>query len=82
MFRCFFPDEYVDSTYVIDFDRLYQEGYRGLILTLIIHLYRTGHRQMHARSRCLSILRSWDLAAAFYPTTREREFLPLMMRLV
>ncbi len=31
MFRCFFPDEYVDSTYVIDFDRLYQEGYRGLI---------------------------------------------------
>ena len=41
MFRCFFPDEYVDSTYVIDFDRLYQEGYRGLIFdidnTLVPH---------------------------------------------
>ena len=31
MFRCFFPDEYLDSAYVIDYDRLYREGYRGLI---------------------------------------------------
>ena len=41
MFRCFFPDEYVDSTYVIDFEKLYQEGYRGLIFdidnTLVPH---------------------------------------------
>ena len=41
MFRCFFPDEYVDSTYMIDFDKLYQEGYRGLIFdidnTLVPH---------------------------------------------
>ena len=27
----FFPDEYLDSAYVIDYDRLYREGYRGLI---------------------------------------------------
>ena len=27
MFKCFFPDEYVDSTYVIDFDNLYAQGY-------------------------------------------------------
>jgi hypothetical protein len=41
MFRCFFPDEYLDSTYEIDFDRLYEEGYRGLIFdidnTLVPH---------------------------------------------
>ena len=41
MFRCFFPDEYVDSTYMIDFEKLYQEGYRGLIFdidnTLVPH---------------------------------------------
>ena len=24
----FYPGEYLDSTYTIDFDRLYQEGYR------------------------------------------------------
>ncbi len=41
MFRCFFPDEYRDSTYEIDFDRLYKEGYRGLLFdidnTLVSH---------------------------------------------
>lgn len=41
MFNCFFPDEYLDSTYEIDFDRLYAEGYRGLLFdidnTLVPH---------------------------------------------
>lgn len=41
MFRCFFPDEYLESTYQIDFDRLYAQGYRGLIFdidnTLVPH---------------------------------------------
>lgn len=41
MFRCFFPDEYLDSTYEIDFEKLYQEGYRGLLFdidnTLVPH---------------------------------------------
>lgn len=41
MFRCFFPDAYIDSTYEIDFERLYQEGYRGLLFdidnTLVPH---------------------------------------------
>ena len=26
-----YPDEYLDSTYSIDFDQLYKEGYRGII---------------------------------------------------
>lgn len=37
----FYPDEYLDSTYEIDFDKLYQQGYRGLIFdidnTLVPH---------------------------------------------
>lgn len=37
----FFPGEYLDSTYVIDFDKLYNEGYRGVIFdvdnTLVPH---------------------------------------------
>lgn len=41
MFRRFFPDEYVASTYVIPFERLYEEGYRGVIFdidnTLVPH---------------------------------------------
>ena len=37
----FYPGEYVDSTYVIDFKGLYEEGYRGIIFdidnTLVPH---------------------------------------------
>lgn len=37
----FYPDEYLDSTYVIDFDELYMTGYRGVIFdidnTLVPH---------------------------------------------
>ena len=31
MFERFFPDRYVASTYVIDFEKLYEKGFRGLI---------------------------------------------------
>lgn len=41
MFDRFFPDEYVMSTYVIPFEKLYEEGYRGVIFdidnTLVPH---------------------------------------------
>ena len=41
MFERFFPDEYVVSTDVIPFERLYEEGYRGVIFdidnTLVPH---------------------------------------------
>ena len=34
MFDRFFPDQYVASTYVIDFEKLYEEGVRGLIFDI------------------------------------------------
>jgi len=41
MFDRFYPDEYVDSTYVIDFEKLFNEGYRGVLFdidnTLVPH---------------------------------------------
>ena len=41
MFEKFFPDEYVASTYVIPFEKLYEKGYRGVIFdidnTLVPH---------------------------------------------
>lgn len=48
MLQKFYPGAYVDSTYVIDFDRLYGEGYRGLIFdidnTLVPHGARADER--------------------------------------
>jgi len=41
MFKTFYPGEYLNSTYLIDFDKLYIDGYRGLIFdidnTLVEH---------------------------------------------
>lgn len=41
MLKKFYPDEYLDSTYSIDFDKLYKDGYRGIIFdidnTLVPH---------------------------------------------
>ena len=41
MLERFFPDEYMASTYVIPFEKLYKEGYRGIIFdidnTLVPH---------------------------------------------
>lgn len=41
MFQSFYPDEYMTSTYLIDFKQLYKEGYRGLLFdidnTLVEH---------------------------------------------
>ena len=34
MFDVFFPDRYVASTYVIDFEELYEKGFRGLIFDI------------------------------------------------
>jgi len=41
MFKTFYPGEYLNSTYLIDFNRLFIDGYRGLIFdidnTLVEH---------------------------------------------
>lgn len=41
MLQTFYPDEYLDSTYTIDFEKLYRKGYRGVIFdidnTLVPH---------------------------------------------
>ena len=41
MFKMFFPDEFLDSTYKIYFEELYRKGYRGIIFdidnTLVPH---------------------------------------------
>ncbi len=41
MFKKFFPDVYMESTYKIDFQKLYEKGYRGVIFdidnTLVPH---------------------------------------------
>lgn len=46
-----YPDEYLDSTYQIDFEKLYAEGYRGIIFdidnTLVPHGAPADERAVH-----------------------------------
>lgn len=42
MLKKFYPGEYLESTYVIDFDKLYEEGYRGVIFDIDNTLVRHG----------------------------------------
>ena len=48
MFERFFPDEYINSTYQIHFEELYQKGYRGLLFdidnTLVPHGEKADER--------------------------------------
>lgn len=48
MFKAFYPDEYLDSTYEIDFDKLKEEGIKGVIFdidnTLVPHGFPADER--------------------------------------
>ena len=46
MFKCFYPDQYLDSTYQIDFEQLYAKGFRGILFDIDNTLVPHGHRQM------------------------------------
>lgn len=51
MFKNFFPDEYFDSTYSINFKKLYDLGYKGIIFdidnTLVKHDYPANAQAEH-----------------------------------
>lgn len=59
MFDMFFPDRYVASTYVIDFEKLYEEGYRGIIFdidnTLVPHGAPADNRAVELFKRLKAI---------------------------
>lgn len=59
MFERFFPDAYMDSAYVIDFEKLYKEGIRGVIFdidnTLVPHGAPADERAIRLFARLRSI---------------------------
>lgn len=42
MLQAFYPGEYLQSAYAVDYDRLYREGYRGVIFDIDNTLVRHG----------------------------------------
>jgi HAD superfamily phosphatase (TIGR01668 family) len=59
MLERFYPNEYVDSTYGIDFEKFYESGYRGIIFdidnTLVPHGFPADDRAIALFKRLKSI---------------------------
>ncbi len=59
MLKCFYPKEYLDSTYQIDFEKMYRQGYRGIIFdidnTLVPHGLPADERALALFRRLKSI---------------------------
>lgn len=57
--ECFYPDEIIESTYDIDFEELYKEGYCGIIFdidnTLVMHGYPANEKAIELFRRLENI---------------------------
>ena len=70
MFERFFPDEYLDSAYVVNYEKLYQEGYRGILFDIDNTLM--GHRQIRKLSVCLRDFGTLVFPAVWCRTIRKK----------
>ena len=57
MFERFFPDTTVSSTYAIDYEKLYKEGYRGILLDIDNKLVEHGKEATDQEKRLFSSLK-------------------------
>ena len=57
MFKAIYPDEYLDSTYEIDFEQLYEDGYRGVIFDIDNKLVPHGAPADERSKKLLNYLR-------------------------
>jgi hypothetical protein len=59
MLKCFYPKEYLESAYEIDFEKKYESGYRGIIFdidnTLVPHGFPADDRAMELFKRLKNI---------------------------
>ena len=59
MFKSLYPTRYIDSSYSIDYEGLYQKGYRGIIFdidnTLVPHGFPADERAIALMKRLKGI---------------------------
>lgn len=71
MFECFFPDDYVASTYVIPFEKLYEQGYRGVIFDIDNTLVPHGEPADHRAKKLFARLKEIGYASCLISNNQE-----------
>ncbi len=71
MLKKFYPGEYLDSTYVIDFDKLYEEGYRGVIFDIDNTLVRHGEPADERACALFAHLKELGFSCMMYTNKKE-----------
>jgi len=71
MFDKFFPDEYMDSTYEIDFAGLYKKGIRGLLFDIDNTLVPHGKPSVRKAERLFEQLRSLGFKTCLISNNKE-----------
>lgn len=67
----FFPSEMIDSTYDIDFEKLYEEGYRGVIFDIDNTLVKHNERATKEAVELLSKLNEIGFSVLFLSNNKE-----------
>ena len=73
MFQKFYPDLYISSTYEIDFDRLYRDGYRGLIFDIGFATCLISNNQEPRVKPFADAVQSMYIYDAHKPSTKNYE---------
>lgn len=71
MFRKFYPKEYVDSTYYIDFDSFAKKGYRGVIFDIDNTLVPHGAPADDRAKQLFEQLKSLGMSACLLSNNKE-----------
>ena len=82
MFERFFPDTTVSSTYAIDYEKLYEEGYRGILFDIDNTLVEHGKEATEQAKRLFSRLKKIGYECCLISNNKRNVFIRLMRKLV
>ncbi|MGN0334091.1 MAG: YqeG family HAD IIIA-type phosphatase [Lachnospiraceae bacterium] len=71
MFRTFYPKEYVDSTYAIDFEKMASRGYRGVIFDIDNTLVPHGAPADEKAEKLFAQLKELGISACLLSNNKE-----------
>lgn len=77
MFKRFYPDWYVDSAYQIDYEKLYEQGYRGIIFDVDNTLVEHGAPVTQRAVSLFDMLRKTGFDTCIISNNKEARVKPL-----